>query len=215
MPDHIQYEDDDLFNPETHHESSDVPVRGLLWFIVIFIVFAIVTHVVILFLYKGFVKMERDRMEAPRTAVNRPASADVPQNQPLLQPFPRVDAEGRAIPPQADTPVVDMVRMREAEDRVLLHYGWIDKANGRVHIPIEEAKARFAAQAAVQGQLGGTPGAAAAPVRMPVTAPLAQPAPSGQPVTPDTGVAPSAVQGNATPAATTTAAATTTGGTRP
>ena len=40
MPEHIQYEDDDLFNPETHHEHSDVPVRPLFWFIVIFIVFA-------------------------------------------------------------------------------------------------------------------------------------------------------------------------------
>ena len=41
MPEHIQYEDDDLFNPETHHESTDVPVRPLLWFIVIFIAFAV------------------------------------------------------------------------------------------------------------------------------------------------------------------------------
>lgn len=154
MPEHIQYEDNDLFNPETHHESSDVPVRGLMWFIVIFVVFSILTWAVVLFLYKGFVNMERKRMDPPQTAVTRPKSADVPQNQPLLQPFPRTDDKGQAIPPHADTPVVDMAKMRANEEKVLSSYGWVDKQKGVVHIPIEEAKARFAAQALVQAQTG-------------------------------------------------------------
>ena len=59
MPEHIQYDDHDLFNAETHHESSDVPVKGLLWFIVIFIVFSVITWAIVLFMYKGFAKMER------------------------------------------------------------------------------------------------------------------------------------------------------------
>ncbi|HEX7830253.1 MAG TPA: hypothetical protein VF787_11385 [Thermoanaerobaculia bacterium] len=161
MPEHVQYEDDDLFNPETHHESSDVPVKGLLWFIVIFVVFSIITWAVVLFMYKGFVNMERKRMDPPATAVTRPHSVDVPQNQPLLQPFPRPNEKGEPTNvPQHDTPVVDLIRLRESEAKVLNHYGWVDRQHGVVHIPIEEAKARFAAQAALQGQTSTAPATA-------------------------------------------------------
>ena len=207
MPDHIQYEDNDLFNPETHHESSDVPVKGLLWFIVIFVVFAILTHVVILFMYKGMVSIERSRMDPPATAVPRPANADVPQNQPLLQPFPRTDAKGGEIPPQRNTPVTDLVDMRSAEDAVLKNYGYIDREHGVVHIPIEEAKRVLAARLAVQGQLGaGVPAAPATTTAVPQPVPGSVASPSGQPVSPDTGVAQPATTN-------TTTATTTTGGT--
>jgi hypothetical protein len=196
MPDHIQYEDDDLFNPETHHESSDVPVKGLLWFIVTFVVFSIITYFVILFLYKGFANMERKRMDPPQTAVARPATADVPQNQPLLQPFPPVANNGKTVRPQEDTPVADLIKMRKSEDAVLHTYGWVDKQKGVVRIPIEEAMARYAAQAAVQSQVT-TSDAATAPAATSTAPASSQPAPSGQPVPPDTGIAPSATTSTA------------------
>ena len=185
MPEHIQYEDDDLFNPETHHEHSDVPVRPLFWFIVIFIVFGIVSHVALYLLYKGFASAERRRMDPPQTQVARPKDAAVPQNQPLLQPFPRGE-----VAPQRQTPISDMVDMRRAEEQVLRNYGWVDKQHGVVHIPIEEAKRRFAAQMAVESNLQPRAGAPAASPAAPPAAPPAgsQPAPSGQPVPPDSGV---------------------------
>jgi hypothetical protein len=126
--------------------------------------------------------MERKRMDPPQSAVARPKSADVPQNQPLLQPFPRTDAEGNAVSPQTDTPVVDLVKLREAEDKVLKNYGWVDKQKGVVHIPIDEAKARFAATAAVMGQVAITPAATTAPTGEPV-APLTT---TGEPIAPPT-----------------------------
>lgn len=182
MPEHIQYEDDDLFNPETHHESSDVPVRPLFWFIILFIVFGVVTHLVLTFLYKGLATAERNRMDPPASAVARPANADVPQNQPLLQPFPRVDGKGGELPPQADTPVTDLDKMRTREQQQLSSYGWVDKQRGTVHIPIDLAKRALAARIAVA--------AAAAPAPAPAApAPTAVP-PSGQPVPADTGTAP-------------------------
>jgi hypothetical protein len=207
MPEHIQYEDDDLFNPETHHESSDVPVKGLLWFIVIFVVFAVITHFVILFFYKGLVNMERGRMDPPSTAIQRPADADVPQNQPLLQPFPRTDGDGTPIPPQRITPVSDLADMRAAEDKVLKNYGWMDRQNGVVHIPIEQAKQALVAKLAVQGQLGTTPASPSVPPASSRPAPAAgfSTSPAGQPVSPDTGVP--------QPATTNTATTNTTGGT--
>lgn len=171
MPEHIQYEDDDLFNPETHHESSDVPVRPLFVFIAIFVVFSVVSHIALWYLYKAFVKGEQKRQDPVQTMVARPADAAVPQNQPLLQPFPREN-----VVPQRNTPVTDLVDMRAAEDKVLHQYGWVDKQKGIVHIPIEQAKALTAARLAA----------------MPVPAAPAATAmtPTGQPVTPDTGVAP-------------------------
>jgi len=198
MPEHIQYDDHDLFNAETHHESSDVPVKGLLWFIVIFIVFSVITWAIVLFMYKGFAKMERDRMDPPTTAVYRPGSVDVPQNQPLLQPFPRKDENGKENLPQYDTEGVHLRQVRAAEEKVLTNYGWVDKEKGIVHIPIEEAKARFAAQAAVAAQTGVAP-TVTSTAPMTTTAPSSSvPAPAGNPVPPDTGVAPSATTTTAT-----------------
>lgn len=203
MPEHIQYEDNDLFNPETAHEHSDVPVRPLFWFIAIFVIFGLVSHVALYLLYKGFVKGERNRMDPPQTQVARPADASVPQNQPLLQPFPRGN-----VAPQRQTPVTDMADMRRAEDAVLKHYGWVDKQNGVVHIPIEDAKKLYAARMAVEGATNPAAGVPGAPAAQPaVPPPGSQPAPSGQPVPPDSGVV-------NPPATTTTTTTTTTGGTQ-
>jgi len=135
MREDIRYEDDDLFNPETHHESTDVPIRPLFWFIAIFIVFGFLSHFALWFMYKSLVKGERKRMDPPQTAIARPANASVPQNQPLLQPFPRGE-----VPPNRNTPVTDMVDMRATEEHVLNSYGWVDKQRGVVRIPIKNAK---------------------------------------------------------------------------
>jgi hypothetical protein len=147
MPEHIQYEDDDLFNPETHHEHSDVPVRPLIWSLIIFVVFGIVTHIVLGFFFKGLANAERKRAEAPATAVARPADLDVPKNQPLLQPFPLQNTV-----PQRNTPVVDLIEMRKREDQILRNYGWVDRGKGVVHIPIDEAKGKLVAQLSVAWQ---------------------------------------------------------------
>ena len=140
MREPVQYQDDDLFNPETSHEHSDVPVRPLFWAVVIFIIVGVISHFAIWFLYKAFVNSERRRMDPPQTAVTRPAGAGVPQNQPLLQPFPRNDPKGVTVPPNRNTPVTDLEDMRRAEDEVLNNYGWVDKQKGVVRIPIERAK---------------------------------------------------------------------------
>jgi hypothetical protein len=184
MPEHIQYQDDDLFNAETQHEHSDVPVRPLFIFIVVFIVFAIVSHVLLYFLYKAFVSAERGRMEAPQTAVSRPASADVPQNQPLLQPFPHRDPA-----PFRQTPVTDLAEMRKAEDEKLHTYSWVDRSQGTVRIPIEEAKELFVARAALASQTA--PANTAPPQAAPAGS---QPSAAGKPIAPDTGAVPPPAQ---------------------
>jgi len=162
MPEHIQYQDDDLFNPETHHEESDVPIKPLFQAVAIFIAFAFVTHFTVAWMYKAFVKSERKRMDPPSTQVVRPADAYVPRNQPLLQPFPREPQS-----PYQNTPVTDLADMRTAEEQKLHSYGWVDQQHGVVHIPIEVAKEIYvkrgtpasppAGQAASPPPAGGTP----------------------------------------------------------
>ena len=139
--DHIHYSDDDLFNPETHHEESDVNVRALIWFAVIFVVLSIVAHFVLLGFYRGMSRMEKARGGETLTNLQRGADADVPQGQPLLQPFPRRQGEGdEIVQPYRNTPVTDLSDMRRAEKEALESYGWVDQQKGIVRIPIEEAK---------------------------------------------------------------------------
>ena len=151
MPDH-NYHDEDLFNPETRHEQSDVPVRPLWWALIIFIVFSILTWIVVTFFFKGLVRLERSQAAPPQSGIARPASADVPQNQPLLQPFPKKDGAGVEMVPTADTPVADLINLRAKEKQVLTSYGWVDRQQGTVRIPIDRAKEIVAARLAVHGQ---------------------------------------------------------------
>lgn len=137
MPEHDDLHDFGVLNPETHHETSDVDVRGILWFVVIFVVFAVVTHVFLYFLYGAFRHHFRGDVQPARTAITAPAA--LPQT-PRLQPFPQKDQNGQPISPNASTPVVDMTEMRAAEDEALKNAGWVDKQKGIVRIPIERAK---------------------------------------------------------------------------
>lgn len=139
--DHIHYSDDDLVNPETHHEESDVNVRALLWFLAIFVILGILTHVGLTFFYQGLASIERKRESQMLTQMPRPADANVPRNDPLLQPFPRkVDEQGDVTPPYRNTPGTDLRDMRRAEQQALSSYGWVDKQKGVVRIPIDVAK---------------------------------------------------------------------------
>ena len=139
MPEHLHYEDDALVNLETHHEKSDVNVRALLIFLVVFILFAIVTHILLYFMFRFFVRIENGRTNDPLTAIHRPAGADVPV-EPRLQPFPNRDHEGGVIAPNANTPVTDMNDMRANEQKAQTTYGWVDQQKGVVRMPIEQAK---------------------------------------------------------------------------
>ena len=139
MNEHPHYPEDAIVNPETHHEKSDVSIRAVLWFIVIFIVFGIVVHLTLWRLYRGFARAERGRNTGPLTAMQRPADMSVPKNQPLLQPFPRKLPGGAVQSPTSDTPLTDLAGMRAAEQRALTSWGRVDPRKGVVHIPIDEA----------------------------------------------------------------------------
>jgi len=168
MPNLHDYHDEDIVNVETHHEKSDVNVRALFAFGVAFVLFAAVSHFVLLLMYKQFRNHENKNQHVPLTMMERPESMSVPQ-VPRLQPFPAKGASG-TIPPMSNTPVTDMEEMRAAQERDLNGYGYVDRQKGIVHIPIEEAK-KLALQ---RGFAPAAPVGAQAP-------PPVQPAPGAHP----------------------------------
>ena len=139
MPEHAHYRDDDIVNRETRHEDSDVNVRALLWAVVIFIVFAFVTHLVLYLQFHAYAKHFRNESSQPLTMMARPSDASVPAT-PRLQPFPSKMQNGQVPPPNTNTPLTDMADMRAAEDEALNKPGWVDKQKGIVRLPIETAK---------------------------------------------------------------------------
>jgi hypothetical protein len=139
MPEHAPYRDGDIVNPETRHEDSDVNVRALLWAVVIFIVFAIVTHLVLYLQFHAYAKHFRRDDSQPLTMMTRPSDASVPPT-PRLQPFPNKLHDGNVPPPNTNTPLTDMADMRAADDEALNKAGWVDKQKGIVRLPIETAK---------------------------------------------------------------------------
>ncbi|HEX6178281.1 MAG TPA: hypothetical protein VF057_07970, partial [Thermoanaerobaculia bacterium] len=156
-----------------HHEESDVNVRALLWFLAIFVILSVITHFALHLYYKGLSRLEKAKAPAPLTQMQRAPDADVPQGQPLLQPFPRETGEGVVIEPYRNTPVTDLHDMREAEKKGLENYGWIDQEKGIVRIPIDEAK-RLVVERGLPLQ-GGAP--APSPANR-TTTPSGAPAPS-------------------------------------
>ncbi len=136
MPENPRY-GEEIANPETHHETSDVNVRALIWFAVICVVFAVVAHFVLTLMFHTFVKLERNRNTNQMTGIRTPA-VTVPQNQPLLQPFPKSTGTSTQ-PPYEATPVQDLVALRAGEDKALHSYGWVDRQKGIVRVPIDVA----------------------------------------------------------------------------
>jgi len=132
MPDHSLNREASPVNVETRHETSDVNTRALLWSVVVFIVFAVLTHVLLLGFFHGLTGHFRHQASEPLTMMGRPSP--IPPT-PRLQPF-----ASTTIPPNANTPVTDMVDMRTAQDQALNKAAWVDQQKGVVTIPIETAK---------------------------------------------------------------------------
>lgn len=108
-------------HPDVHHEEKDINVRAVLWVIVITVVFAIVVHVGLWLLMRALDRNERSRDPQRLSAI--------PVESERLPPEPRLQI----------SPVTEMREFRRAEEQKLHSYGWVDREQGIVHIPIETA----------------------------------------------------------------------------
>jgi hypothetical protein len=130
-------------NPPRDHERSDVSVRIVLIFAGTMVISALFIILFAVWLY-GF--LERYQKGAvPPTMFTSPASP--PQE---LPPAPQLQI----------SPQMDLEQFRAAEEARLNSYGWVDRQNGVVRIPIDRAMDLIAQQG------------------LPVANPAAKPAPA-------------------------------------
>ena len=103
-----------------HHETADVNPRAITWFGIGLVLVCIFSLLMLVLLFKYFEGRERAK---------NPAAPAVSQETGKLPPEPRLQR----------TPIVDLKRMRDAEDQILGSYGWLDQSRGVVRIPITRA----------------------------------------------------------------------------
>src|SRR5262249_14401907 len=114
-------------NPDVHHETRDINIRGVFAFGVALLVAGIIIHVLVWLMFLVLASRQ-----AQRVAPDYPLAAT---QQRRLPPEPRLQPE----PPEWRTPREDLQDFRRQEDQVLNSYGWVDKNGGAVRIPIDEA----------------------------------------------------------------------------
>jgi hypothetical protein len=112
---------DELENPDTAHEHSDINVRAIIWFMAVLTVIVLSVDVAMYGLFKFF-----DHMEVKDDTALSPLA--LPANQPLGPP-------GLQTQPWAD------LKKFRAEQLAHLHgYGWVDESGAVARIPIDKAK---------------------------------------------------------------------------
>ncbi|HEX5474730.1 MAG TPA: hypothetical protein VFX12_08730 [Vicinamibacterales bacterium] len=111
-----------LDNPTVGHETSDINVRAVIWFVASLVTVAVVVQVVV-WLMMGLFAKEEARNDPYVSPLAAPAGQ--------LPPEPRL----QTVPHQ------DLRTFVASEDLELSTYGWVDQKAGIVHIPVERAKA--------------------------------------------------------------------------
>jgi hypothetical protein len=156
------------------HETADVNLGGVERLVVFLVTFLLVVTAIVYFVYVGLLKREtsRDQPLNPLAAAQRAKD-------------PRRGAERFPTPRLQTAPYVELKSFREAEDRVLNGYAWIDKRAGVVQIPVSRAIDIIAERGIPPVAPAGTPGASAATGAPAASAPGPQGAtPAGRPTPP-------------------------------
>ena len=117
-------------NPEVTHEKSDVSVRGIFGFLI----GLALCVVLICFVLAGVFSALRKGFTATRPNVNAMVGTrELPtaslKAAETIFPEPRLQVDYYG----------DLSKMREQWNEQVNGYGWVDKNNGVVHIPIERA----------------------------------------------------------------------------
>jgi hypothetical protein len=112
--------------PEALHEPNTVNIPS----VVMFLVALAAAIVVVVLLLRGLL-IYFDARKAEEAPPRSPLATG-----PRLPPQPRL----QGAPGSASSPSEDIRRFREREDQMLDSYGWIDRQNGVIRIPIDQAK---------------------------------------------------------------------------
>ena len=110
-----------LINPQAAHESSDISIKGVIWFAVVLFATAVLIEGA---MYGMFIVLDKVEVK------NDPYVTPVDYTQGQLPPQPRLQT----------TPWEDLHQFVHGEQDYLDSYGWVDEGTGQIHIPIERAK---------------------------------------------------------------------------
>jgi hypothetical protein len=105
--------------PHGGYEKSDASPRGLLYFALLMAAILAATALSLIWLFKYFQKTEN-----PGAFIAAPFAAARP-----LPPPPRIQPN----------PGADMQNYYQSQQNILNTYGWIDRQNGTVRLPIDRA----------------------------------------------------------------------------
>jgi hypothetical protein len=101
------------------HESSNINLRALIWFVVIFVVSAILIHGVIYGIFAGFRQAVAQEREITGVSADH-----IPPPEPRLQP----SVEHNQLP------TLDLARMHEAEYAEFARRGWVDPQTHEIRV---------------------------------------------------------------------------------
>ncbi len=126
--------------------DREINIRSIVWMGVGLVVIALVVHLLIWGLLRGFDKID-DRRDVRLTPIE--AASPQPQDFPL----PRLQT----------TPEQDLRVMREEEDRLLGKASWVNQQGGVVRVPVDVAIDVIARRGVEPGVVGGGAGASVNP----------------------------------------------------
>jgi len=110
-----------LDNPDVTHETDEINVRAILWFVGVLTGIMIAIQIAMWGMFRGLAWYE---------VKNEPYVT--PLVQPTGQPFPE--------PRLQQTPWTDLTKFRADQHNYLHSYGWVDEKLGVARIPIAKAK---------------------------------------------------------------------------
>ena len=145
----------ELERPGPGFERSDVDAWAIGKFAIALVLICVASLGMLLMLFHYLIEREGPPPPKASSGLNRDAAR---------QP---------AAPQLEETPIVDLARERAAEDQILNSYGWIDKQQGIVRIPIDKA-IDLLAQKGLPSRPGDGPQSAASGVSVPSESGLGQ-----------------------------------------
>jgi len=111
---------DKLENPEVRFEVEDIRATPVLKFLVALAITCVVVALLLVAFFRGMRSYVASLQPPPP---HMKFEADRAPSGPMLQ----------------EKPAPDLAAFRATEDAQLTGYGWVDQAQGRVHIPLEDA----------------------------------------------------------------------------
>ncbi|MBA3322574.1 MAG: hypothetical protein H0T45_14165 [Pyrinomonadaceae bacterium] len=141
---HVTPDVSHITNPDVSHETTDVRVKPIAWFVFGLFVFGVIVCVSMFGLFRIF--------EARAKADERPASPLARTGEERLPPEPRLQAapgfgvtgeDGQRVDLSLKEPQSEYRVIRQQWEQELKNYGWADEGTGRVRVPIDEAKKMF------------------------------------------------------------------------